>query len=174
MNAKQIPTTPPGAPHPPWWRGPRGEWYVAAQFVLFALVAFGPRTLPGWHAWGPPISSFTSALGGVLFAVGAGLLIASAARIGAKLSPFPHPRDGAPLHVSGPFRLVRHPMYGGGILMALGWGLWVRGWLTLAYAAALAVFFDIKARREERGMRVTYPGYAAYERRTRKLIPFVY
>ena len=34
-----------------WWRGARGEWYVAAQFALLALVAFGPRTMPGVGRW---------------------------------------------------------------------------------------------------------------------------
>ncbi len=27
---------------PPWWTNSRGEWYVIAQTVLFALVALGP------------------------------------------------------------------------------------------------------------------------------------
>jgi protein-S-isoprenylcysteine O-methyltransferase Ste14 len=65
-------------------------------------------------------------------------------------------------------------MYGGGILMAVGWGLWVHGWLTLAYAVLLIVFVDIKARREERWLRERFPEYAAYARRVRKLVPFVY
>lgn len=171
MNAEQIHTP---VPRSSWLRGRRGEWYVLAQFALFALVLFGPRTLPGLPAWDPPLSRATSTVGGFLLAVGAGLILTGAARIGTKLSALPHPRDGAPLHVFGPFRLVRHPMYGGGILMGLGWGLWVRGWLTLIYALLLAVFFDFKARREERWLRATYPGYAEYQQRTRKLIPFVY
>ena len=37
-------------------------------------------------------------------------------------------------------RLVRHPIYSGGIFVAFGWALWVRGWLTLAYALILFVY----------------------------------
>ena len=36
--------------------------------------------------------------------------------------------------------MVRHPMYSGGLVLALGWALFVRGWLTLGYVAALFWF----------------------------------
>ena len=39
--------------HSPWWKGERGEWYVAVQGVLIAMVLFAPRTLPGWPEWTP-------------------------------------------------------------------------------------------------------------------------
>lgn len=58
--------------------------------------------------------------------------------------------------------------------MAFGWGLWVHGWLTLGYALLLFVFFDLKSSREERWLREKFPGYDAYRRRVRKLIPFIY
>jgi protein-S-isoprenylcysteine O-methyltransferase Ste14 len=40
--------------------------------------------------------------------------------------------------------------------------------------AALLVFFDLKARREERWLEEAYPGYGDYRRRVRKLVPFLY
>ena len=80
----------------------------------------------------------------------------------------------ATLVVAGAYRLVRHPIYSGLAAMAFGWGMWVHGWLTLGYALILFVFFDCKSRREERWLREKFPEYAAYQRRVRKLIPFVY
>jgi protein-S-isoprenylcysteine O-methyltransferase Ste14 len=175
------------SPRPRWWQGSRGEWYVAAQLVLFALVAFGPRRMP-WAAagragadgtvdsasWPAPYGQIASVAGAVLFIVGALLVLAGAAKLGMNLTPLPYPRAQATLRETGPFRLVRHPMYGGGILVALGWGLWVHGWLTLIYAAALFVLFDLKARREERWLSEKFSGYAAYQKRVKKLLPFVY
>jgi len=174
-------------PRPHWWQGLRGEWYVAAQFVLFALVAFGPRRLPGTAAgtagadgtvgsasWPAPYGQIASVVGAVLFIVGALLVLAGAARLGMDLSPLPYPRERATLRETGAFRLVRHPMYGGAILVALGWGLWVHGWLTLVYAAALFILFDLKARREERWLNEKFSGYADYQKRVKKLLPFVY
>ncbi len=107
-------------------------------------------------------------------AAGGILLAAGIMRLGRGLTPLPCPNDGAELVQSGPFALVRHPMYGGGLVLALGWALVVQGWLTLGYAALLFAFLDIKSRREEQWLCERYPGYPAYQRRVRKLIPFLY
>jgi protein-S-isoprenylcysteine O-methyltransferase Ste14 len=155
-----------------WWKGPRGEWYVVAQFILFALIAWGRRNVSGL-SW--PISGAVSSIAGiVLMALGLALSIAAALNLGANLTPLPHPKDDASLVVSGPYRLVRHPMYGGVILLALGWSVYVEGLLTLAYTALTILFFDIKTRREERWLMQRFPAYAAYRTRVRKLIPFIY
>jgi protein-S-isoprenylcysteine O-methyltransferase Ste14 len=50
----------------------------------------------------------------------------------------------------------------------------VSGWLTLLYVAALFALLDIKSRHEERWLAQKFPEYAAYQRRVRKLIPFLY
>jgi protein-S-isoprenylcysteine O-methyltransferase Ste14 len=65
-------------------------------------------------------------------------------------------------------------MYGGAILMALGWAFLVHGWLTISYALILLAFFDVKARREEQWLKEKFSGYVAYQKRVRKLIPFIY
>ena len=59
-------------------------------------------------------------------------------------------------------------------MLAFGWAFVARGWLTLAYAAILLAFLDLKSAREERWLEARYPEYAAYRERVRKLIPFVY
>ena len=156
----------------PWWKGARGEWFVVAQVVLVALVFFGPRTLPGLPAF--PIPRVCSAAGIVLMVLGAALLLAGLIRLGPNLTPLPYPRDRATLIETGAYRWVRHPMYAGGILAAFGWALVVHGGLTLGYATLLLIFADIKSRREERWLRERFAGYAAYARRVKKLVPFVY
>ena len=169
-----IKTTEPRA-RAPWWKGARGEWYVVGQVVLMALVVFGPRTWPG----GPMLSfgdeRLSTLVAVVFMAGGAALLVAGISWIGTRnLTPMPHPREGGRLVESGPFRLVRHPMYAGGVLFAIGWTIFVRGPLTAAYTVAIFVFIDIKARREERWLMEKFAGYRAYRRRVRKLIPFIY
>jgi protein-S-isoprenylcysteine O-methyltransferase Ste14 len=76
--------------------------------------------------------------------------------------------------VTGPYRLVRNPIYSGLIFGAFGYALWVNGWLTLGYALLLFIFFDIKSRKEERWLAEKFPDYGAYQQRVRKLIPWVY
>ena len=50
----------------------------------------------------------------------------------------------------------------------------VRDLAALGVAGLLLAFFDVKARREEAWLVAAYPGYAAYRRRVRKLVPLVY
>ena len=153
-----------------WWKGERGEWYVVLQAGLFLLVALGPRSAPGLPAWLPPGSPLGAWAGAALLSVGLALVIAGVVRLGRGLTALPYPKDDGTLIVGGAYAFVRHPMYSGGIFAAVGWALWVHGALTLCYAAALFVFFDVKSRREERWL----AEYAGYRGRVRKLIPLVY
>jgi len=158
----------------PWWRGARGEWLVIAQIALMLLVLLGPRSageLPAWPA--APARAWPIA-GVALAALGGALFLAGALHLGRGLTPLPYPKDGAALVQGGAYRLVRHPLYSGGLAFALGWALAVRGWLTLGYVLALFLLLDFKARREERWLVARHPEYAAYQRRVRRLIPFVY
>jgi protein-S-isoprenylcysteine O-methyltransferase Ste14 len=109
-----------------------------------------------------------------LIVLGIALALAGIAALGRNLTATPRPKQGATLVARGPYRFVRHPMYAGAILAAFGWAFAVHGWLTLVYAAMLLVFFDIKARREERWLREEIPGYAAHAQHVRRLIPFIY
>lgn len=165
-------TNPTAADNKPWWKGARGEWLVVAQVLLILLVFFGPCAVAGWPAW--PFPHAWRLAGGVLMIAGGMLLAAGLVRLGGGLTPLPYPKDGAELIQTGPFALARHPMYGGGLVLALGWALYVRGWLTLLYVIVLFAFLDVKSRREEKWLSDKFPTYAAYKKRVRKLIPFIY
>jgi protein-S-isoprenylcysteine O-methyltransferase Ste14 len=145
--------------------------HILAQFVLFPLVAFGPRALPMFPEWG---GAWAGVVGGVLLAAGLGLALAGVLWLGRNLTPFASPRDGSVLLECGPYRLVRHPIYAGLFLAALGWAFWVRGFLTLGWALLLLLLLDRKASLEERWLTGRFPGYATYRQRVRKLIPFLY
>jgi protein-S-isoprenylcysteine O-methyltransferase Ste14 len=158
----------------PWYKNSRGEWYVIVQFALFALIAFGPRTTAGLPAWSPPWRTFGSVAGAALMGTGALFAVAGVLKLGRNLTPFICPKGGSVLLEQGAYRLVRHPIYSGLLQAGFGWGLRVHGWLTLGYVLLLFVLLDLKARREERWLVERFPGYAAYRRRVRRFIPFVY
>jgi protein-S-isoprenylcysteine O-methyltransferase Ste14 len=157
-----------------WWRGARGEWYVVVQIGLLLLTALGPRTLPGLSPWIAPCS-LAASIAGVLFLLSGGLLaLVGVVGLGANLTVVPHPKENSQLVQAGPYKFVRHPIYSGVILAAFGWALMVHGWLTILYAIALFVFFDIKSRREERWLGEKFPEYGSYQKRVRKLVPWIY
>ena len=151
--------------------GARGGGWVALQSALFAVTAVACIAGPAW-----PGSARWWLKGAGVLLVFVGLLVAvSAARaLGAGFTPFPKPKDAGALVVSGPYALVRHPVYSGGILFLAGIALAVSPW-GLAGTAALAVLWALKVRVEERLLAARYPGYAAYCERTRfRLVPYVY
>lgn len=156
-----------------WWRNERGEVYVAVQFVLFAMVATGPLQA-SWPLVPGVLREPALRTGGLFIVLGVTLAIVSVIVLGRNLSPLPHPKAGASLVEAGPYRLVRHPIYIGLILAAVGWSLFTNTLLTLSYALALVALFDVKSRREERQLQKQFAKYAAYQERTKRLIPFIY
>ncbi len=160
--------------HKHCWKGAHGEWLVVAQVALIGLVFFGPRTMFGQPTWPFPFASVCPIAGYLLMVAGGLLLLAGLVKLGSCLTPLPYPKEGARLVETGPYTLVRHPMYSGGLILGLGWALWVRGWLTVGYVVVLFFFLDRKSSREERWLADKYPAYGDYQHRVRKLVPFIY
>ncbi len=157
-----------------WMRNERGEFFVALQVVLLAIILLGPREISGLPRLTGSASWIAIGLGVIAGGLGGLVALWGLIGLGRNLTALPHPVDDGHLVTHGPYRIVRHPIYCGVILGSLGWSLlWASPWLILL-SAGLFVFFDIKSRREEVWLRRAYSGYADYATRTRKLIPFIY
>jgi protein-S-isoprenylcysteine O-methyltransferase Ste14 len=77
------------------------------------------------------------------------------------------------LVTSGPYRLVRHPIYSGLLVAVLGTAL-VTNLLGLAIVAVMTAYFYYCAVVEERNLTATFPAaYPAYKASTKMLIPHV-
>jgi protein-S-isoprenylcysteine O-methyltransferase Ste14 len=74
---------------------------------------------------------------------------------------------------TGPYRLVRHPIYSGLILAALATAIEKGTTIAIVGAATMTAAFYTKARREERFLRTELGdhAYAAYARKTAMLLP---
>jgi protein-S-isoprenylcysteine O-methyltransferase Ste14 len=128
--------------------------------------------LPPWLGRYQPTIGW---IGIAMMAAGLALGLWSRHALGASFTPFPRPvESGGDAVTHGPYRFVRHPMYVAILVAFAGWAL-VWGSLAGAVATALLlVFFDLKARREERWLEQSYPAYADYRRRVRKFVPLLY
>jgi len=73
---------------------------------------------------------------------------------------------------TGPYALVRHPMYSGAVLYLAAMALTLGSWWGLALSPVFFVLFSIRAGLEERALCDGLPGYADYLARVRyRLVP---
>jgi protein-S-isoprenylcysteine O-methyltransferase Ste14 len=151
--------------------GPRGEGWVVLQFLLFGLIVLAGSLGP---AWDEALRAATSAVGAVAIVAGGLLAVRGIVDLRENLTPLPHPKEQSRLIERGAYRLVRHPIYGGLILAAAGWGLWTASPAALLLTLVLLGFFDLKSRREEHWLEARHPDYAGYRARTKRFFPLVY
>jgi protein-S-isoprenylcysteine O-methyltransferase Ste14 len=147
----------------------RGGWWMVGQFLLLfaiAILGISCRATSKLHL----IFLFS-----VFFLVASAICgISGALTLGRNLTPFPKPSNDIQLVQHGIYGLIRHPLYAAVFCAAAGWSLAWQSWPALAVSSVLAIFFDAKARHEECLLRQQFPDYADYERRVRRVIPWIY
>jgi protein-S-isoprenylcysteine O-methyltransferase Ste14 len=76
---------------------------------------------------------------------------------------------------TGPYAIVRHPMYTSAIFLLIGVPLLLGSWLGLAFSALFILGLTWRTVHEERALRAELKGYEDYAARVRyRLIPFVW
>jgi protein-S-isoprenylcysteine O-methyltransferase Ste14 len=84
-------------------------------------------------------------------------------------------RDGQTVVTTGPYRVVRHPMYSGGLLGAAALPLALGSYYAAVFVLPLVALFAMRIVAEEKFLSTQLPGYAAYMAATRKrLVPGVW
>jgi protein-S-isoprenylcysteine O-methyltransferase Ste14 len=142
---------------------------VAAGFYLL----FGHPVWPHWLRWPilPPDRWVTELGVGI---TAAGLLFAVWARLhlGGNWSGTVTMKVGHELIRSGPYRWVRHPIYSGLLLAALGTAMEHRQLCGILAWPLIYAGFSLKIRKEEQFMNTLFgAGYDEYRRTTGALIP---
>jgi protein-S-isoprenylcysteine O-methyltransferase Ste14 len=151
--------------------GRRGEGWVALQIVLLAVIVAAGLAGPDWPSSVRPWLAVAASLVAV---VGLCLFLGGAAGLGRQLTPFPKPVEQGGLKRGGVYGLVRHPIYGGVLLLALAWSL-VSSPLALVPWAIAGLFLDAKRRREEAWLVEKHPEYEEYKSGVRAaFVPFVW
>jgi len=158
-----------------WWRGQKGEYWVLAQTILsvgFVLLPVYPvidvdNLSPLWQStrWG---------LMGVCGLIAIVFFLAGSVELGTNLTPLPHPKPDGNLVTTGIYRIVRHPLYSGVVLIAIAYSCWKLSWVHGIAAIFFLLFFDLKAKKEESWLTTKFSDYTEYQSQVKKLIPWLY
>ncbi len=139
--------------------------WVAVQAVLFVVYGYAliATPSPDWGAarW----------FGALLILGGATLALPALIAHGRKLTPLPEPNRALGLKTMGVYAHIRHPMYTGLLLFTFGLAILFQKPWGIVLSVVLTVFFNLKAREEERFLRQCYPDYIDYQRTTGRFLP---
>lgn len=142
---------------------PKSYTLVAIQFIMLALIGLtGP-----WLARG--LGPLLLELGGVAL----GLWAIATMRLG-NFNIMPEVKPTGHFVHSGPYRLIRHPMYLALLLVTLGLVMTEFSIWRFVFWVVLLVDLLVKIEYEERLLAVRFAEYAAYAAATKRLLPWVY
>jgi len=147
------------------------ELRIRAVIVVLAilLARFGAFRNQGLNS-----DPWRAGIGLVLFADGLGFAIWARLHIGHNWGTPMSQKDDPELVTSGPYRLVRHPIYSGVLVASVGTAV-ALSWTWLIAVALAGVYFVYSATVEERNLTEQFPDtYPAYKRSTKMLIPFIF
>lgn len=138
---------------------------VGAQFGLLAALV----VIPPGELWQRGALSLTVA--GVLVGLGVVVVLFAGLRLGSSLTPLPIPKDDGELTTGGLYRFVRHPIYSGVLLSALGLVVFGASITHFLGWFLLVVVLTAKASGEERMLAQKYPTYENYAKSTGRFVP---
>lgn len=157
-------------------REPSSLFGVALQGMSYGLV-WGVRRPTFTPLSGNEAISIVTGLLAICAAVSSIWLITTAVKtLGKEWSLTARLVEGHKLATSGPYALVRHPIYSGMLGMLVATGLAISHWAALL--AALLLFFigtTIRVRSEEKLLREAFgEEFETYARRVRAIVPGLY
>lgn len=146
----------------------RSRWGVLLQFLAFTVLWQG-------HFWERPLPIWRAAISVILFALAATLSWTSSRALAGQLRVDAALGAEHKLVRSGPYALVRNPIYTSMLLVLCATAIIVTGWKL--FAVALALFIagtEIRVRTEERLLASRFgEEFETYKRKVSAYIPFL-
>ncbi len=142
-----------------------GGWVPVAAALGGAFLLTAVNYLPA-----VPVPLAAKVLGVGLLAVGNGGAIYCLAHLGRSFSVLPQARR---LVSSGPYGLVRHPLYVAEAIATLGMIVPHLGWAAVSLCLIWLALQRLRIHHEEAVLSRAFPGYADYARRVPRFVPRV-
>lgn len=140
--------------------------FVSIQLLLFVFY-FIPLFKKQFIANG-----ITNAFGIMLCLIGILFIVFAILQLNKNLTPFPTPKEEGILIKTGLYRSVRHPIYSGVIMAAIGYGLYKHSLWEITIGFILWILFYFKSRYEESMLIRQFPEYEEYRKKTPRFFFF--
>jgi protein-S-isoprenylcysteine O-methyltransferase Ste14 len=148
----------------------RRELGIRAVVVVLAVLLV---RLGAFRGHGEATSAWRVSLGLGVLGIGLGFAVWARVHIGRNWGTPMSQKEQPELVTSGPYSLVRHPIYSGILLAGIGTAVALR-WTWLFAVLLAAVYFIYSASVEERYLTDQFPdAYRGYKHSTKMLVPFV-
>ncbi|MEO7322228.1 MAG: isoprenylcysteine carboxylmethyltransferase family protein [Burkholderiales bacterium] len=142
---------------------PRSALLVSLQFILIGLIL-----------WPFGAQRFRTIFWiGVVASIALGIYTLLYNRLG-NFNIRPEPKASGRLITSGPYRLIRHPMYSALMLAMAAFVAAEQSALKLGLWIALGLTLLSKAGFEEQLMSEKFPNYQDYRERSKRFIPYIF
>jgi protein-S-isoprenylcysteine O-methyltransferase Ste14 len=148
------------------------------NFIAITVGITGAAALNGFSQF-----FFPAGRTPVLFSIGIAIMLAGMAlrywavvTLGAFFRTTVETDGNQKVVTEGPYRLIRHPSYTGWLLVCFGYGFALQNWLSLAAAVLLPLAALLYRIHVEEIALVSSLGteYIEYQKRTRKLVPWLW
>jgi len=151
---------------------------AAAAIIIFVAVRLGRRAgSSGAALFSHGIFTPPPALGwagAALTAIGIGFAIWARVNLGRNWSSRPAVKEHHEFVMTGPYAYVRHPIYSGIMLAALGTAF-TSSVIGIGLFVFISITFALRMNKEEKIMLELFPDqYPEYQKHTKRLVPFVW
>lgn len=145
--------------------------------ILVALALMGPGKWYGDSMLRKNFVEHTNTVGLIglsLAAIGAGFALWSRIMLGKNWSLAVQQKEDHELIKTGPYKIVRHPIYSGLLLLFIGHGLIVGDYRAILAVVIVFVSFWFKLKKEEAALTDLFGDrYTQYKSETKAIIPFL-
>jgi protein-S-isoprenylcysteine O-methyltransferase Ste14 len=147
---------------------------ITAVGLLFFVGAVVIMVLDHRFGWSPPVPAYLSILGDALGVLGI-LIYFLVVRENHYAASTIEVVEGQTVVSTGPYAIVRHPMYAGAILVFVGTPLALGSWCGLLFTPLFFGWFAWRLLNEEQFLRTNLLGYEEYTRKVHyRLAPHIW
>jgi protein-S-isoprenylcysteine O-methyltransferase Ste14 len=135
---------------------------VTIQFILLTIFY-----IPFFSdVFQPPL--IIKYVGVVISALGFLIILIAILQLSKNLTPFPTPKENGVLINTGLYKYVRHPIYSGIFMAAIGIAFYTGSYWQLSISFILLILFYYKSKYEESLLMEKYNKYENYKKVTRR------